>query len=110
MTVQHKELEMGRWKQLSFLEQMANIGSEVHRALNWKKKENVEYCEKAICRALELLLLTIVYAKKASQYKELTRLKEALLDYFFGENQFSSTEVLWRKYFDHFNFAARRNF
>ena len=30
---QHKELAAGRWKKLSFCEQMANIGSEVERAL-----------------------------------------------------------------------------
>ncbi len=30
----HKELASGRWAQLSFVEQMGNIGSEVERALN----------------------------------------------------------------------------
>ncbi|VAX35329.1 hypothetical protein MNBD_UNCLBAC01-611 [hydrothermal vent metagenome] len=110
MSVQHKELASGRWARLSFVEQMANVGSEVSRALNWKKKGNVEYCQKAVYRAFELLSLTIDNTAIASHYKELTRLKEALVDYFFGTNQFSSTEVLWRKYFDHFNFAARRNF
>lgn len=33
MTVQHQSLAAGRWKEMTFLEQMANIGSEVDRAL-----------------------------------------------------------------------------
>lgn len=33
MTYQHKDLAASRWKTMSFCEQMANIGSEVERAL-----------------------------------------------------------------------------
>lgn len=107
MSHQHKELASGRWAELSLVEQMANIGSEVSRALNWQKKGNDEYCKKAVHRALELLSLTLDTITVASNYKELTRLKEAIVDYFCGTNQFSSSEILWRKYFDHFNYAAR---
>ena len=32
MSYQHKGLAAGRWSQLSFIEKMANIGSEVERA------------------------------------------------------------------------------
>ena len=32
MTYQHAGLAAGRWKELPFVEQMANIGSEVERA------------------------------------------------------------------------------
>ena len=110
VNLQHKELAAGRWTQLSFLEQMANIGSEINRALNWQKKGNDVYCQKAVYRALELLSLSLDCLTVSSRYKELTRLKESILDYFLGDNQFSSTEELWRKYFDHFNYAARKNF
>ena len=107
MNLQHKDLAAGRWGELSFCEQMANIGSEVSRALNWKNKANNEYCQKAVNRALELLYLTINTVTIQSHYKELTRLREALIDYFLGENQFCSSEKLWRKYFDHFIFRGR---
>ena len=103
---QHKELAAGRWGEMSFCEQMANIGSEISRALNWRKKNNDAYCQKAIYRALELLDLTLSSVKTFSRYKELARLREAIVDYFYGTNQFSSSEILWRKYFDHFNYAA----
>jgi len=108
MSLQHKELEAGRWGQMSLCEQMANIGSEINRALNWQKKGNVEYCQRAVNRAFELLSLTLSVVKVPSHYKELTRLKESIADFFYGTNQFSSSEILWRKYFDHFNYAARK--
>ncbi len=34
----HKELQKGKWNKLSLIEQMANIGSEVSRTINWKNK------------------------------------------------------------------------
>jgi len=36
--IQHKELSQGRWQEKPFLEQMANIGSEVYRAINWEER------------------------------------------------------------------------
>lgn len=110
MSYQHKTLAAGRWKQLSFVEQMANIGSEVERALNWRAKNNSEYCQQAFERALELLDLTLDATTIPSHFKELARLREAIADYFFGVNQFMSTDASWRKYFLPFVYAARRNY
>ncbi|MCP4632914.1 MAG: hypothetical protein GY855_08295 [candidate division Zixibacteria bacterium] len=62
----------------------------------------------AVNRALELMDLTINCYNKYSRLKELCRVREALVDYFYGENEFSSSEDSWRKYFDHFAYAARR--
>ena len=109
MSYQHKELAAGRWKQLPFFEQMANIGSEVERALNWRAKNNATYCRKAFERALELVDLSLDTITGFTRLKELTRLREAIVDYFYGTNQFMSTEKLWRKYFLSFTYAARRN-
>lgn len=41
MSIQHIESQKC-WKDLSFAEQMANVGSEVERALKWKEKDNEE--------------------------------------------------------------------
>ncbi len=106
MKYQHKELAAGRWFELTFFEQMANIGSEVERAIIWQEK-NKEYCQKAIERALELLDLTIADMRNRTRLKELTRLREALVDYFYFDNQFSSSGKSWRKYFFAFAYAAR---
>jgi len=43
MSVQHSELAAGRWVTLSFIEQMANVGSEVERARKWREKGNSDY-------------------------------------------------------------------
>ena len=81
MNFQHRELSQGKWKKLSFFEQMANIGSEVERAINWKNKNNEEYSRLAFERALELIDLTITDEKNLKRLRELTRVRENLVDY-----------------------------
>lgn len=110
MKVQHSGLAAGRWKQLSFMEQMANIGSEVERALNWQAKNNAAYSQQAFERALELVDLTLDAVTGCARLKELARLREVLVDYFFGTNRFLSTETAWKNYFSAFTYAARRTY
>lgn len=107
MNYEHKELAAGRWKEFSFVEQMAHIGSEVERTIKWKNKSNEDYSKKAFFRALELIDLTLDCEKKFSRLKELARVREVLVDYFMYENQFGSSDSLWQKYFYAFNYAAR---
>lgn len=109
MSYQHKGLAAGRWNQFSLAEKLANIGSEVERALSWKLRHNDAYCQKAVDRALELMDLTLGSVTGFSRLRELARLREVLVDYFFGANQFGSTETLLRKYFSYFNYVARKN-
>jgi len=109
MSRQHKSLAQGRWGKMSFFEQMANIGSEVERALNWRTKENADYAQKAFERSLELIDLTLENTTNTAHLKELARMREAIVDYFFGSNQFMSTENSWRSYFSHFTYAVRKN-
>ncbi|MFA5362372.1 MAG: hypothetical protein WC335_03875 [Candidatus Omnitrophota bacterium] len=107
MNLQHKELAAGRWGTLPFLEQMAHIGSEVERALKWRQMQNPDYCRKAFERALELIDLTLDSVTGRSRFKELARLREAVVDFFAGSNQFKSTESSWKRYFLPFAYAAR---
>ena len=108
MEYQHKELANGQWTKLTFFEQMANIGSEVERAIKWK--DNDSYRRLAFHRALELLDLTIDHASSKGRLRELTRLREALVDYFAFENRYGSSDEKWHNYFYAFSFAARRNY
>ena len=108
MSYQHQDLAAGRWGQFTFLEQMANIGSEVERALNWRTKNNPAYAQRALERALELVDLTLANTKGAARLQELARVREALVDFFTGNNVHVSTEASWRTYFAPFTYAARR--
>ncbi len=92
---------------MTFFEQMANIGSEVERTINWKNRGNVVFSNRAFGRALELLDLTIASEKKSHRLKELLRLREALVDYFCFDNEYGSSDESWKRYFYSFNFAAR---
>ena len=108
MTYQHKDLAAGRWSQLAFLEQLANVGSEVERALNWRTKKNPAFSQRAFERALELIDLTLAGAENLARLRELTRLREAIVDYFAGNNQYASSAASWKRYFLPFTYAVRR--
>lgn len=110
MTIQHQSLAAGRWQELSFAQQMANIGSEVERAIKWKEKGNHAYCEKATFRFIELIDLTRTSDLSFARQKELARVREAFLEFILGDNPFSSSAQSWRKYFYHFNYLARKDF
>jgi len=107
MTIQHKQLALGRWKELTFIEQMANIGSEVERTIRWKSKGNQDYSRQAFERVLELLDLSIDSTRNTPRLRELARLREVLSDYFVFSNSYHSTDLLWQKYFLPFTWAAR---
>ena len=109
MIYRHRDLAGGRWERMSFLGQMANIGSEVERALNWQAKHDTEHSQKAFERALELTDLTLNGRLGGSRLKEVARVREALVDYFSGANEFGSTEKSWRRYFFNFGYAARKD-
>lgn len=95
----------GRWINLSLSEQMANIGSEVYRAVKFKNKNNIEYSKNAAYRALELIDLTIEAQYKKHSIKEFTRLREVLCDYLLGDNEYNTDEKIM-KYFDSFAYIA----
>jgi hypothetical protein len=107
MSVQHRDLAAGRWFTFSLIQQMANVGSEVERAISWRERGNPDYSRRAVERALELLDLTIADARHRRRLRELTRVREVLADYFFADNQYGSSDKLWRNYFFAFAYAAR---
>ena len=107
MNYKHKSLAAGRWKELSLVEQLANVGSEVGRAINWRKKGKIEYSKRAFERALELLDLTVATLKDVNRLRELLRARELMVDFFVYDNRYHSTTESWQKYFLAFNYAAR---
>lgn len=105
--IQHVEMANGAWFKLSLVEQMGNAGSEVFRALQWRRKGNADYSQKAFDRAIELLSLTLADAKNKHRLKEVARVNELLLDFFIGSNEFNFEESDWEKYFLAFSYRAR---
>lgn len=104
----HKDLTEERWQKFSLIEQLANVGSEIGRAVNWRGKDKNR---SMLCfdRGLELLDLTIEDKKNhiKSRLKELCRLREVLVDYFYCDNIYGSTDGNINNYFYFFNYAAR---
>jgi len=107
MSYQHRELAAGRWKLLSFVEQMANVGSEVERTISWKAKGRPDFSARAFDRAIELLDLTIGHVRNRARLKELLRVREALADCFVFDNSYHSTPESWQRYFRFFLAIAR---
>jgi hypothetical protein len=104
----HKGLSLKSWRKLSLAEQMANIGADVGRSINWKEKGNSEYARSAFERALELFDLSLASQKSFPALKEIARSREAYCDYFLGGNIYLSTRESFEKYFLFFNFLARK--
>jgi phosphoenolpyruvate carboxylase len=103
----HTGLTLERWSKFSVFEQLANVGTDIARAFEGKKKNNAQYSEKAFERAMELLDLTIADPKnRGGALKELARVREALKDHFLCDNEYETTEQFWQDYFYHFNYAA----
>lgn len=103
----HKDLAAGRWFTMTLMEQLANVGSDVIRTIQWKKKGNLPYSEQAFARAMELLDLTILDPKnRGPRLRELTRVREALKDHFVCDNEYNTTDESWQNYFFSFNYAA----
>lgn len=104
----HKDLaSSGRWMEMPFAQQMANIGSEVYRAGKRKSKGQAELAAAASDRALELLDFTV--SSRLAQNKdpkELLRLRELLCDYFYGDNEYGSTAQSLYHLLEPFNMMA----
>ena len=81
--MQHKELAAGRWAELTFPQQMANIGSETCRTLKALEAGKDARAESAFVRARALSDLTIKFGRqdesvqsRGAMWEELCRFRE----------------------------------
>jgi len=104
----HKELAAGRWFELSLIEQLANIGSEVSRACKWQGRDKKIFWG-AVERALELFDLTLEDKrwKGKGRLREIARARELFCDAIYGGKQYKSSLEDLERYFFHYAFAAR---
>lgn len=89
-------------------EQMGNIGSEIGRLLRWRDKDE-KLCQNSFERALELLYLTIQDPRWRNRLKELTRVREFLIDAMNGGKEYENKLEDLDSYFFQFALAAKRN-
>ena len=109
MDRQHREAGQ-RWNGFTLAEQLGHIGSEVSRALKWKAR-NPRIAEGALVRALELIDLTLDDPRQRAslaRLRELCRVRETLVDFLVGSNEYGSSAVTLQRYFDAFAVLARK--
>ncbi len=102
---QHKTLAAGRWFTLTLAEQLANIGSEVNRAM--RARGNQERFDHAVARGLELFQLTLSDERWRYRRRELARMKELFCDAALGGTEYGTSFEDLDKYFYYFALAAR---
>lgn len=110
MSILHKTSGNGRWYEFSLAEQLGNIGSEVHRALNAKNNQDNTAYNGAIARALELFDFTIQdsrWHKFSGRIGEIARAREMFVDAMYGGKEYGSTFENLDQYFFQFALAAR---
>jgi hypothetical protein len=104
----HRDMAAGRWGQLSLLEQLANVGSEVGRMRRWQGRDE-RLRMRAFERALELLDLTLADRRWRDRLREIARARELLCDAAAGGSEYRTTVEDLDRYFLAFAVAARRD-
>jgi len=98
-----------RWAQLTFNEQMGNIGAEVGRAIIAHRNGNTVRESRAIDRAIDLFSATVealIGTKYSYRLKEVLRARDEFLRLFF-DGTFDQDADNIDRYFMYFAFAAR---
>lgn len=102
----HKDLAKGRWFTMTLAEQMANIGSEIHRLVLLNNTNRSRF-DAIFERTLELIDLTLADPRWKKGYKEIARVREVLCDIFYGQNQYNTPLEALDNYFFQFALVAR---
>jgi hypothetical protein len=103
----HHDLAEGKWRELTLMEQMGNIGSEVGRAVRWRGRNEIHF-QKAVDRALELFDLTLADPRWRGRTREIARAREVFCDAAFLGGEYYTTLQDMERYFFPFAVAARR--
>jgi hypothetical protein len=105
----HTDLAVGRWAALSLAEQLANVGSEVDRAVAAWEARRTDRFDRALARALELLDLTAGDARwRGPRRREILRAREEFCRLFFDDERGPGAVRTLRDYFLRFAYLARR--
>ena len=91
--MQHCSLENGRWAELTFPQQMANIGSETSRVYNALCAGKEARAQSSFARFQELIDLTIRYGRRdaplsarSAMWEELCRFRELFCEAYLSRD------------------------
>jgi len=105
----HTDLAGGRWQTMPLVAQLANVGSEVERAIRARDQGNAQRSANAFARALELFDLTATDERwRGHRRREILRARELFCGVFHAESPPAGDAEFLRKYFLEFAVAARR--
>jgi hypothetical protein len=98
-----------RWATFSLVEQLANVGSEVDRAIRAHTTGNAGRFDNALARALELFDLTAADARwRGPRRREILRAREEFCRLFFDASPAPQSASGLQRYFLYFAVAANR--
>jgi len=104
-------MDREKWAKLTICEQLGNIGSEVGRAINYKRNGDDDRMEGAINRALDLFLATIEVLIKEKTYihraKEVIRMRDEFMSLFYHDHFDEKEAHKIECYFMNFAYIAR---
>jgi hypothetical protein len=105
----HVGLASGSWFRLTLIEQLANVGSEVDRAVRAHESGRIERRDQAIARALELFDLTGADERwRGARRRETRRAREEFCRLFYSDDVRPGDAASLQKYFLQFAVAARQ--
>ena len=90
------------WYNMPVGMQLANVGSEVNRAITWKRKGDAQRSAGFCNKAIEYLEIMKTDEKNRNRIGELNFCIEELKDYCLGENIYNTTDEMLKKYYDAF--------
>lgn len=106
----HAGLAAGRWATLSLAEQLANVGSEVDRAIAAWAAQRADRFDGALARALELFDLTARDDRwRGHRRREILRAREEFCRLFFDDDHPPAAVRTLRDYFLRFAVLAQRS-
>jgi hypothetical protein len=105
----HAALATGGWNTLTLAAQLANVGSEVDRAVAAWTAQRSDRFERALARALELFDLTARDDRwRGHRRREILRAREEFCRLFFDDDVPSRAVRTLQEYFLQFALLARR--
>ena len=102
---EHLKAVRASWAKFSLVEQMANIGSEVSRAL--RAQGNPSRYWGAVTRALDLFYLTVEDHRWKGRLREILRVRELFAAAVLESDEFKTSLQDLDRYFDCFVWLAR---